>query len=112
MSVDPLKSQPAPPSDAGRSDSAQAAQRAAARGDAAAAESSAPVAGDSVELSAASRKLIEQAGPAGEVPHGTVSADRMREVLGRLASGFYDRPEVQAQTARGLAKDLGTKPTE
>jgi hypothetical protein len=40
------------------------------------------------------------------VPHGTLSPERMREVLRHLA-GTYDSVEVQDVIARRIQKDLG-----
>jgi hypothetical protein len=55
----------------------------------------------------------EQAGETGGArPQGTISAERLREVLDRLKTGFYDRPEVRDQFARGVTSDLDTRPTE
>jgi hypothetical protein len=68
---------------------------------------------ETVELSAASRSLVEQAGESGEAPpHGTISAERLREVAQRLKSNFYERPEVRDHIACGLTKHLGAQPTE
>ncbi len=61
----------------------------------------------------APRSPVEQEGESADAPpHGTLSADRLRDVLERLRSNFYDRPEVRDQIARGLAQDLGSQPTE
>lgn len=55
----------------------------------------------------------EQTGEtAGAPPQGTISAERLREVLDRLKTGFYDRPEVRDQVARGVTRDLDARPTE
>jgi hypothetical protein len=45
-------------------------------------------------------------------PRATMSAERLREVLDRLKTRFYDRPEVQDRIARSLSKDLGSQPME
>ena len=43
---------------------------------------------------------------AGAPPTGTISADRLRLVLGRVATGFYDQPAARESVARGVAGDL------
>jgi hypothetical protein len=70
---------------------------------------------DAITLSSAARALAEAPQPddtADVPPQGTISAERLREVLDRLNAGFYDRPEVQDRIARRLSKDLGSQPTE
>lgn len=49
---------------------------------------------------------------AGAPPQGTISAERLREVLDRLKTGFYDRPGVRDQVACGVTRDLDARPTE
>jgi hypothetical protein len=44
--------------------------------------------------------------PAGNVPHGELTAPRLLEVLRRLEQGFYDSLEVRQTTARAVRKDL------
>jgi hypothetical protein len=109
MSVDPLEAH-----NAGLSpEAAQAGRRAAPEGEGKPATDNARSREDRVELSDASRSPVEQAGEtAGAPPQGTISAERLREVLDRLKTNFYDRPEVRDQIARDLAKDLGAQPTE
>ncbi len=68
--------------------------------------------GNKVDLSTAPGSPLEGGETADAPPHGTLSADRLREVLERLKSNFYDRPEVRDQIARRLAQDLGSQPTE
>lgn len=63
--------------------------------------------GDSVALSDASRALVSGAGNADAVPQGTLSPARMREVLRRLADGFYDSSDVRAEVARRARPDIG-----
>jgi len=46
----------------------------------------------------------------GTPPHGTLSAERLREVLQRLEARFYDRPDVRNRIARALSNDLGSPP--
>jgi hypothetical protein len=46
----------------------------------------------------------------GTPPHGTLSAERLREVLQRLEAKFYDRPDVRNRIARALSNDLGSSP--
>lgn len=106
MSVDPLKSNALPHADPGRSGASAAARRA----DTPAAADTQPdhaaaVAGDRVQLSAASKTL--QADNAEQVPQGTVTAERMREVLQRLATDHYHSAEVRDRVALGVQQDLG-----
>jgi len=63
------------------------------------------VRGDDVQISAQARQL-QQADSATRGTGGELSADRLRQVLGRMSSGHYDRPEVQDQVVRRLSRDL------
>ncbi len=58
---------------------------------------------DSADVSAEARALAEQQGSS--AARSSLSADRVKEISERLESGFYDRPEVIAQVARGVAND-------
>ncbi len=67
-------------------------------------------AGDAVEISGTARELLAASG----APVGSpldLDPERAREVLARIASGFYDRPEVRARTLSRLAHELGQPPT-
>ena len=44
---------------------------------------------------------------ADRVPEGTVSSERMHEVLRRLAQNHYGSPEVQDKVARAVLQNLG-----
>jgi hypothetical protein len=59
---------------------------------------------DDVRISDQAREL-QQAdttrGPAGEL-----SADRLKQVLGRVAGGYYDQPQVRGEVVRRLSRDL------
>jgi hypothetical protein len=57
---------------------------------------------------------LKSSAPPGEnrVPVGTVSPERMREVLRRLDQGHYDSPEVQDKVALAVLQDLGLSRTE
>lgn len=111
MSVDPLNSRGLSSADAGRIAGSQSARR-----------NEPPVegpqdelahsSGDSVELSAASRTLVDRADGAGDVPQGTVSSTRMQEVLRRLTDGYYDGAAVRAEVARRVQPDLGLSTPE
>ena len=59
-------------------------------------------ASDQAELSAEVRDILSQEA----VPSGTLSPERLQEVLGRLTSGEYDSPEALEGTAKGLINDL------
>lgn len=109
MSVDPLQSHNVGPS----TDAAPAARRGMPDSDRKPAAGAACSAEDTVDLSDASGSPVEQAGERAEAPpYGTISADRLREVVERLESNFYDRPEVRDRIARGMARDLGPQRTE
>ena len=110
MSVDPVKSNALAHADASRTASGSAARRS----DASSVESQAeqPVATDSVELSAASRGLVEGTSDADRVPEGTISPERMREVLRRLDQDHYSNAEVQDKVAHAVLRDLGLSRTE
>ncbi len=58
---------------------------------------------DSADVSAEAKALAEQheARQAGS----SFEADRLKQISQRLESGFYHRPEVIDQVARGVAKD-------
>jgi hypothetical protein len=60
---------------------------------------------DDVQISAQARQL-QQLDSAARGPGGELSADRLRQVLGRMTDGHYDRPEVQEQVVRRIARDL------
>ena len=46
------------------------------------------------------------------VPHGTLSPERMREVLGHLADVTYDSARVHDVITHRVQKDLGLSTTE
>jgi hypothetical protein len=59
---------------------------------------------DDVRISDQARDLQQadaSRGPVGELP-----ADRLKEVLGRVAGGFYDQPQVRGEVVRRLSRDL------
>ena len=60
---------------------------------------------DDVQISAQARQL-QQADSAARGPAGEFSAERLRQVLGRMTNGHYDQPAVQDQVVRQLARDL------
>jgi hypothetical protein len=108
MPVDPLKSRALILSDAGK-----AAGQPARRSDPAAERSAdVPAGGDTVELSAASRGMVDRAEEASEVPHGTLSAERMHTILRRLTDGYYDKAEVRGELARRLRHDVANSRPE
>ena len=49
-------------------------------------------------------------GRSDQAPQGSISAERLREVLRRIKTGFYDRPEVREEIARRLRRDLDEGP--
>jgi hypothetical protein len=60
---------------------------------------------DKVELSSAAQELRELAA-ANRPESNTLSPERMKEILGRIADGFYDKPEVIDEVARRVETDL------
>lgn len=44
--------------------------------------------------------------PHDTVPRGTIEPDRLRTILGRLTSGFYESAEVRAKIAAHITLDL------
>jgi hypothetical protein len=59
-----------------------------------------------VEISGAARELST---PRGDVVSrdGSLTPERMREVLDRIARGFYESLDVQEELLQELAKDMG-----
>jgi hypothetical protein len=69
--------------------------------------------GDTIQLSTASLALQAQAGEmAGAPPSGTMSSAQMQVVLGRVASGYYDQPDVRDTIVRGVTQALTSDGTE
>ena len=64
-----------------------------------------------VEPPTISRSLVEPGETAGAPPHGTLSAERLREVLRRLNSNFYDRADVRDEIALRVARELASAAT-
>lgn len=58
---------------------------------------------DSAEVSAEARALAE--GSAARRKDAGLSADRLKEIGERLATGFYDRPEVIDRVAERIHRD-------
>jgi hypothetical protein len=58
---------------------------------------------DSLDLSEAARNLAREI--RGREVHVGLPPERLREIVRRLASGFYDRPEIIEEVARRLARD-------
>jgi hypothetical protein len=67
---------------------------------------------DRVHLSAASHTLVDGTEEANRVPAGTVSPERMREVLRRLDQDHYSSAEVQEKVAQAVLQDLGLSRAE
>ena len=111
MAVDPMKSNSLTPADVSRLGAAGSVRR----GEAASDIKSEPAAasGDRVQLSPASRTLVEQADEADRVPQGTMSAERMHEILRRLASDHYQQSsDATEAVARGVRRNLGLSTSE
>ena len=58
---------------------------------------------DSVDVSPDAKALAEQRDARSTT--SSLPADRLKEIGDRLASGFYDQPEVIDQVARRVARD-------
>src|SRR5215468_3491084 len=59
---------------------------------------------DDVRISSQARELQTKQADSSRGPAGEISADRLREVLGRLAGGYYDQPQVRGEVVRRLAQ--------
>ncbi len=68
----------------------------------------APSAVDQADLSPEVRELAG----AEEIPSGTIPPERLKEILGRLAQGGHDQPEVLDATTEGVLRDLRSHPQE
>jgi hypothetical protein len=69
--------------------------------------------GDTIQLSTASLALQAQAGEAaGTPPSGTMSSAQLQVVLGRVASGYYDQPDVRDAVVQGVTRALMSDGTE
>ncbi len=62
-----------------------------------------PAAEDRIEISDVSRGLAAQGA---DVPSGTLTPERMKEVAGRIGSDWYARPEVRDAVLRRLLATL------
>ena len=105
MSVDPLQSRAVPSADPSRIAASEQVRRQEVVLNEPVSEAP-PVSGDSVELSATSRGLVDRVNEAGAVPQGTLPSERMHTVLRRLADGFYDGVDVRTEVARRARLDL------
>jgi hypothetical protein len=118
MAIDPTKSGGIPAYDAARVAQQNAAARTAREvdndGDANDGRKAvnARAGADKAQFSAESRGLVAQAkapAPVEGASAAGLSADKLKTVLERIQSGFYDRADVRDVTARGISKDLGTE---
>jgi len=60
---------------------------------------------DDVSISAQAREL-QQRDVTGGGPSGELSPERLHQVLGRISSGYYDQPQVQAAVVNRISRDL------
>jgi hypothetical protein len=60
---------------------------------------------DDVQISPQARQL-QQLGTAQRGPAGEIEPGRLREVMGRISSGFYDQPHVKDELLRRIAQDV------
>ncbi len=65
----------------------------------------APTRHDDVRNSGQAHEL-QQPDAGGRGSAGELAPERLKELLGRLAGGFYDRPEVRDEVIRRLSDDL------
>ena len=104
MTVRPTPSDPSPRPGIRRTDR-PAAPSVPARSSDPAAPATSGTRRDDVQISSQARELqqmdTETRGPGGEL-----SAERLKQVLGRVSDGHYDRPEVRDQVLHQLRKDL------
>ncbi len=49
---------------------------------------------------------LQHPDPGGRGSAGELAPERLKELLGRLADGFYDRPDVRDEVIRRLCGDL------
>ncbi len=113
MSIDPTKSSGANPLSGARLDQTGANQSARQSGQvkpvAPQAVRDASPGDDQVSISAEARA-------AGGTEAGTsatgIPAERLRGILKRISSGYYDTPQVRDRIAQKLQTELGTKPTQ
>jgi len=103
MTVDPVNRGEVPSSGPKRANKSAAGQK--TRSDPANHSSAIDVASDKVELSSAAQELGEIAA-ANRPESNTLSPERMKEILGRIADGFYDKPEVIDEVAKRVDGDL------
>lgn len=61
---------------------------------------------DQVEISGAAREL-SGALAASSADEGALEPGRLREILERIADGYYERSDVQEQVLRKVARELG-----
>ncbi len=104
MTIDPLHSKHTTPEAA---EAGRAARQSPARGGA-----NAPAPGtdaDSIELSAHAKGV---AGGEGVVSGSGLSASRLREIVDRVTSGYYDTDRVRDTIARKVLNNADPKPTE
>ena len=64
---------------------------------------------DQIEISPAARKLAGLVGPESS-REGTLDPARQRQILDRIASGFYDRGDVRAEVLNRILGDLEDGP--
>ena len=105
MAIDPLKSKPTA---AETGEASRAARPAAARHGSAHAADKSKQSADSVELSAGARESTASTGP---VSSSGLTGSRIKEVVDRVNSGFYDTDGVRDTVARRIQNE-GSTPGE
>ena len=113
MSIDPTKSSGANPLGGPRLDQAGSNQSTRQSGQLK------PVAPQATRDTSAGDDQISisaEARAAGGTEAGTsatgIPSDRLREILKRISSGYYDTPQVRDRIAQKVQADLGTNPTQ
>jgi anti-sigma28 factor (negative regulator of flagellin synthesis) len=113
MSIDPTKASGAHPLSGPRVDQAGGNQSTRQSGQvkpvASQGTRDASAADDQVSISAEARAA--SAGREGTSATG-IPAERLRGILKRISSGYYDTPQVRDKIAQKLQADLGTKPAQ
>ena len=103
MTVEPTNRGHVQPSKTGKPSEAKAAHHPNTKKKAAATLPSTVT--DKVEFSAAAQQLHQLKG-AEQIDANTIPAERLNEILKRVADGFYDTPEVIDETTKRAAEDI------
>jgi len=103
MTVEPTNRSPVQPSKTGKPSEAKAGNQPDTKKQVAAKLPNTVI--DKVEFSSAAQELHELAS-ADRIYSNTLPAERMQEILKRVADGFYDRQDVLDETVKRAVDDL------